>query len=432
MKTSLFIALRYLSPFRQGSLRRVRGAIISIGLSLVPLIVVLEVSDGMIQGITARILELGTYHIQVLGPPNAPPSQREALIKSIEPLPEVLSVTEEVQGIGLLYSSEGSKGVTLRAVPKEIWNQDARFREYLKILEGEFDLSDPSGLVIGRDLSEKIGVGVGDFVRVITPYSLSGNTILSRVSKFRVAGIVSSGYQELDRIWAFISKERQRILSPQASRTVIGIKVKSPYKDLSRIQATLYQLIPPSYRVYTWEELERSRMLSFQTTRYLLLFIMVLIVVVSSVNISSTLWILQMEKREELAILKSYGFKPRQIETLFYCLGAGIGIVGAFLGTALGLGASVSINELIIGVEYLVNNGLNLFRMVLTQVGVGIGGGEIQILNPQFYLEKIPFVLKPLEVTVCSFLTILLSILSSVLPARSAARLKPLEVLSRH
>ncbi len=432
MRVSLFLALRYLSPFRTGSLRRIRGAILAVGLSLVPLIVVLEVSDGMIQGITARILEVGTYHLQVIGPSTRDPIEEATLLSELRKVPTVLSVTEEYQGVGLVYAGKKSAGVMIRALPPRVLEIDQGFSRFLQILDGSFELKDPGSVVLGAELASKLDVHPGDTVKVVTPYSMEGDSILSRISTFTVKGVVSSGYQELDKLWFFISLERSRILSPRASRKLIGIKVKSPFGGLGATVQEVYRILPRAYRIYTWEELESSRYLSYRTTRYLLVFIMALILAVASVNISSTLILLQIEKRDELAVLKSMGLSAEQITRLFYTIGAWIGILGSVLGVGIGLAVAVSINEIIVALEFLLNNGREMLRMILGGAGILVEGSHIRILNPQFYLEKIPIVLDFQEVMGAAFFTVLLSVLASVLPARSAGRLKPLEVLVKH
>ncbi len=432
MRVSLFLALRYLSPFRTGSLRRIQGAILSVGLSLVPLIVVLQVSDGMIQGITARILEVGTYHLQVLSPSSGNSKEEVTLLSELRKVKTVISVTEESQGVGLAYSRGGSAGVTIRAVPPRAWEMDKGFARFMKMIEGTFDLLDPGSAVLGAELASKLKIHVGDTLKVVTPYSIEGDSILSRVSTFNVKGVVSSGYQELDKLWLFISQERSRILSPRASRKLIGIKVENPFQGLLPVVREVYRILPRSYRVYTWEELESSRYLSFRTTQYLLIFIMALILAVASVNISSTLILLQIEKKDELAVLKSMGLSSKQIIRLFYYFGAWIGILGALVGVGIGLAMAVSINEIIGGIEFLLNNGWEILRWLLRTTGIVVEGANIRILNPQFYLEKIPIVLDPFKVLGAAFFTVLLSVLASLLPARSAGRLRPLEVLVKH
>jgi len=432
MRLTLYLALKYLSPFRPSSLRRIKGAVLAVALSLIPLILVLEVSDGMIQGITSRILEVGTYHLQVSG---YAPMDKEGFgswVKKIEEVPGVESVALEYQGVCMVYSPEGRAGATVRAISSSLWKEDPRFKKFIQVKEGEFDLSPSDAVVLGSELASRLKVTVGDTVKLLTPYSLGGDSILSRISTFTVRGIASAGYQELDKLWIYIPVERHSILSPGASRSLLGIKVQDPFGDLSPLVASIYPLLPQGYHLYTWSELESARYLSFKTTRYLLIFIMMLILSVASVNISSTLIMLQIEKKDEIAVMKSYGFSPQQVVWLFLGLGVSIGLLGTVLGVGIGLALSVSINEIVGILEYLINNSLELAHFLLFRPQTTVSVPVVRILNPEFYLEKIPVVLKLSEVLGASLFAILVSILSSYFPARAAGALKPLEVLSRH
>ena len=102
--------------------RYLKSAVLGIGLSLIPLIVVLEVADGMIEGITRRYVELGTYHLQVLLPERE--AAPEQLLEELEAAPEVRLALTERRGLGLLYTADSRLGVTIRAVPPSLYERD--------------------------------------------------------------------------------------------------------------------------------------------------------------------------------------------------------------------------------------------------------------------------------------------------------------------
>ncbi|MBN1837679.1 MAG: ABC transporter permease, partial [Spirochaetales bacterium] len=104
------------------------GSVLGIGLSLIPLLVVLEVADGMIEGITRRYVEVGTYHAQVLVPGSESPGEFAGLAETLRRVPGVTQVIPERQGIGLLYTPEERTAVTIRAVPPGLYRGDEGFR----------------------------------------------------------------------------------------------------------------------------------------------------------------------------------------------------------------------------------------------------------------------------------------------------------------
>jgi lipoprotein-releasing system permease protein len=432
IRASLFLASRYLFSPLGGPVRRIRGAVLAVSLSLIPLIVVLEISEGMIQGITARYLELGTYHLQAVSFDDIRNDELDEILNRILSRPGVSLAVSERQGLGLAYSRTGRTGATIRAVPETLWMQDEGMRRYLKVLEGSFDLFTPDSAVLGSELAGRLGVKVGDSVKILTTRGFSGDSFIPRVSTFIVRGIVSTGYQELDKLWVYIPLERgNRILSRETSRSILGIKVENPFGDLGPLVESLYSGLPPGFRIYTWYEIERAQFMSFRTTKYLLLFIMALIICVASVNISSALVMLQIEKRDELAILKSLGLGPGDIYLIFQCVGFVVGCLGTFLGTAGGLGISLYINEIIVLVETGLNAAADIAGIFLNPFGTA-SGEPIRIFNPQFYLEYIPITIHPGEILGAACFSLFISLLSSYLPSRAAAGIRPIEVLRKH
>ena len=125
-RLALFLSSRMLRG-RDGTARYLRGSVIGIALSLVPLIVVMEVSTGMIEGITARLLEVGTYHVQV-SLPSGPGGGHGATGGIHFRVHGVVAAVPERQGTGLLVTPRSAAGVTIRCVPSDIFAVDAGFR----------------------------------------------------------------------------------------------------------------------------------------------------------------------------------------------------------------------------------------------------------------------------------------------------------------
>ena len=427
----LVLGLRMLfSPASRLS-RYLKSAVLGIGLSLVPLIVVLEVADGMIEGITRRYVELGTYHLQVLLPENDPAPR--TLLETIESVPDVRLALVERQGLGLLYAGSSRLGVTIRAVPPSLYERDADFRRYLSLDSGSFTLDSASDILLGREVADRLGAGPGDVVKLLTTVSLPGRSAVPKVTRFTVRGVFSSGYQDLDKLWVYIPlASGRRILSGNGTSEFIGVKVEDPYSRLQHQVTDLRRQLPPGARVYTWYQLEKANYKCFQTTKALLLFIMAMIVVVAAFNISSSLVMVVLEKSQEIAILKAMGAHPAEIRRTFLVTGFSTGLAGAVVGLLLGLLIALNINELIAGLE----NFLNTLLLLISRLGLSVFGPkqpppEITLFNSAFYLEKIPIRLELGELFGVTALTLLLATLAAYLPARRAGRIRPLEILRR-
>jgi lipoprotein-releasing system permease protein len=247
-----------------------------------------------------------------------------------------------------------------------------------------------------------------------------------------VRGVFSTGYQELDGLWVLVSSAQgERMLSSSRSSTILGIKLPGGHVPLYRRSVEVQDALGAGWAVYTWYELERAQYKSFQTTKALLVFIMVLILIVASVNISSSLVAMVIEKRQEIAILKSTGTHPQGIALAFVITGLITGVVGTLIGLAAGMAISVNINAVISGLE-TVTTGVTMVAARVLAPFVTLPEAQIDLFNASFYLERIPIRINPLEILLVGAFSIGLATAAAYFPARSAARIRPLDVMRKH
>jgi lipoprotein-releasing system permease protein len=428
-----------LGPPRDGAARRrggrgeryLRGAVLGVALSLVPLIVVLVVADGMIEGITARYVEVGTYHLQAqpLGSPAA--GELQSVAEAARSLRGAASAFIEEQGYGVALAGARTAGAAIRAVDPAFLD-DPGVRRYLVAKSGEARLDSSNEILLGYYLARSLGAKVGDAVSLVTERRsrfASGSELAPKVSVFRVRGIVSAGYRELDSLWAFVSlKAGSRILDPGASRTIVGIKVADPYDDLEPFRRSLSAALPDGWAASAWPEVERNVFKSFSTTRALLLLIMALAVAVAAVNVGSAVVMLALERKRDIAILKSAGAGPGFIAAVLCLAGLGTGGLGTLIGLALGCLAAWRVNDLIAGAEFAVNLASRLGSALSSSA---TAPAAIKLLDPAYYLERIPVHLRPLEIALVGALSIGLCLLAALIPARRAARQSPLDIFRK-
>ena len=408
------------------------GSIVGIGLSLIPLVVVLEVADGMIEGITRRYLEVGTYHFQVTLSGNATLDSYESLAERLRSSKGITRVIPERQGMGLLYTESERGAVTVRAVPPSLYREDREFRKYFQVLEGSFDLDDPKAILVGREIARKLDVKVGDTVKLLTMVSTPVGRSLPRISSFVVTGVFSTGYQELDKLWTYIPiRTAERVLPGGSSTTFLGVKVADPFQRPDAQLRSLEADLPEEARAVSWYDLERANYKSFQTTRALLIFVMALIVAVATINISSSLIMVVIEKTEEIGVLKAMGADPGEITRTFVLTGLCIGFAGVVLGLSLGLVVALNINSILAGAEVLVNWLVFAARKIASPILPVLSSTPVRLFNAEFYLEQIPIRIKIGELFAVSAASLLLSALAAFFPARAAGRIKPLEVLRK-
>lgn len=421
MSGPVFVAKRLF--FRQHRERNgghpLTGASVGIALSLIPLITVDHVVDAMIESIVARYRETSTFHFQIH---HWGETELDEWNKTAEGALRINSVSDawiERQGFGLARARDTREGLTLRSLPSDLAERDRSFASFIEFDSGRWDLSTLDSILLGRESSRKLGATVGDEIRILTVRRVGGDRYVPRVSKFVVRGVFSSGYQDLDRTWAFITLETGwSILSSENSLTFIGGKFQNPNENLDKSVAALADSLSGKWNVYNWRELNGYLLGNLETTRRILLLIMALIVLVAVFNVTSSLMMLTLERQREIGILKCAGCSPSKITGIFVLAGAMASILGILVGIGSGLLVARFINEIIAGIEAL----LGLFTT----------GSGPKLLREGYYLQHIPIEIRWESAILIGLATFLLSLGASALPASRAAGLKPLDVLRKH
>jgi lipoprotein-releasing system permease protein len=357
--SNLFIALRYLTGRNSGGARYLLGAVAGIGLSLIPVIVTLIVADGMIRGITDRFIELGTGHLQVWPYREADTGSAAAadddILSIIRETHGVRGVWRQRESLGIIAGSTGKTGISIRAIENSYW-QDEGSRRYLSAVAGEAAIMADNEALIGGELAALTGAEVGKTIRVVTLRQSSSGRTVPRTTIFTVKGIISSGYHELDSMWCIISYEvGKKILSSPPSGDPFVVKINNAYKDTGEVAALLNWRLPEDFWAYQWKDLLRSQYSSYESTRQLLLFIMLLIVLVAAVNVSSATSMLVIERQRDIAVLKAFGVSPKMISGIFLWGSFLTGLCGSIIGISAGLIIGRFINQIMRGIEAVLN-----------------------------------------------------------------------------
>lgn len=406
------------------------GAMLCIGLSIVPLIVVISVTNGMIEGMTERIIGLSSSHIQAFVAANI------SKVKTPESFIEYAGETAKCRGVVNVYpqveisalaaGKEGRCGIELRAVQKDIFIRNESFNKLFEVCEGNIaDFTGDDGsekrpqAVIGKKMAEDMQLHAGDVFRVITTRTV-GEKIVPKLTAFKVAAIVSSGYQELDQFWVFIPLEAAYTsLSMESATYNVMIETENAFSpDLVRIQRKISENFGRYANVYRWDQIHTAEFENFSSTKVMLVFVMMLIVLVATVNISSAIVMLVMERQKEIAILKSIGAKPQGITLAFLLASLACGAGGLIFGVPVGIILTVFSNQLVHGLEKLVN--------LFSAIG---GGGEVHLMDPAYYLAEIPVDLPVNQIILIIISVLFLSLVVSYIPSKKAGKEKPLDIL---
>ncbi len=424
------LILRLFHRRARTSSRPVLGAVAGIALSMIPLIVVLFLSDSMIRGITDRYIETGSYHLQLRTYRDRNEAEWRDTAKKAESVNGISLATLEHSGMGLAYAGEQQSAVSLRAVDPSVFDRDSGFSSFITMLDGRFSLTDETSAVLGRETAERLGLTVGDSFRIMTGKTLSSGKYIPRISRFRVNGIFTTGYQDLDKLWVFIPLERGwKIMKDSESATRIMLKTSDPYGNLSSQINGLRSVLGDSrWGIYTWLSLNRSQQSNYRTTKSLLILIMVMIVLVAVMNISSSMVMLVMDNEQEIGIMKSLGMENSLLSRQYIITSALAGGTGSLIGIAAGTLISVRFNDLIKGGEWLINLVLSLFYTLSGRVNPG----PVSLLNREYYLENFDVSPEPVVLAVIFISTVILSMMAALIPVKHIGRISPLDILRKH
>ncbi len=327
-------------------------------------------------------------------------------------------------------------GAAVRAVPDDFFT-DEYTKKLFEVKEGDFRFQKKREIILSEKMSEILNVKVGERISLINVNARSGGKVSPRNYMFTVAGIISCGYQELDQLWAFISlKDGFEVLPKNNAEFIFGVSTTSPFApELNLWCDELSDFIFEDtddfnyydFSIGTWQEINSSQFENFSSTKMLLFLIMILIVLVASVNISSALVMIVMERSHEIGILKTMGATQSGITASFMLTGLFAGIAGLCLGLPLGLLAAVNINHIILFMEKLLNY-ISAFFYALFSDETFV---SFKLLDPAFYIQKIEIIIPLKELLAIAFLTVLISLLVSIVPSIKAGKEKIMDTLRK-
>ncbi len=196
-------------------------------------------------------------------------------------------------------------------------------------------------IVIGQDLAETIGAGVGDTVQVISPQGeLTPLGPVPRYRAFRVVGIFKSGFYDYDAHYGFVGlKEAQSLFSEPDVISVISFKVDDMDKA-DVIGREIAEAAGKGFETTNWKEQNRELFRALALEQIVTFIVLALIVCVAALNILIALTMMVMEKTRDIAVMMSFGVSETQVRRIFLLQGLLISVIGTALGLVVGYGLS--------------------------------------------------------------------------------------------
>ncbi len=409
MPFELFVAMRYLLARRKQVVLSIVSLISIVGVAagVTALIVALALNSGFQKEFQERILS-ATTHVTLLRIQNQPIQGYDSLADQMKDIENVVAVSPAVYSQALLQSDLGrSQGVHIRGLDPARPQFMGGLLE--RITEGDtasFGQRSPvPEMIVGEDLAGALGLLVGDQVRAVgmrgelAPFLIGR---FPRYKRFKIAAVFKSGLWEFDANLALIPLREAQVFEGFSDQEVSALEFR--LRDIYRADATAQELRARAGKTFattTWIELNRPLFAALELEKLALFIAIGLIVMVASLNIIITLTMMVMEKTRDIAIITAIGGLPSTILRIFLFQGVIIGVVGTAVGAVVGCGLA--------------------WYLETYQV--------ISVDKTVYSISYVPFELRPADVLVVLVMAVLISSLATVVPARAASRLNPVEGL---
>lgn len=406
----VFIGLRYTRAKRRNHFISFISltSLLGVALGVWALITVLSVMNGFEKELRQRILGV-TAHAVVTQVGDWLSDWRGAA-RRLERVPEVVAGAPFILGQGMLAHRRTVSGVLVRGV---LPDREARVVD----LSGHFvsgrlaDLRPGGfGIVLGRELADRLNVAVGGKVTLITPQGqVTAAGLLPRLKRFTVVGIFEVGMFDYDSALAFIHLDDAARLYRTGGR-VSGLRLRLTDVFLApRLRGFLADLLGEDYYVRDWTMDHANFFRALKIEKTAMFIILLLIVAVAAFNIVSTLVMLVTDKQADIAILRTLGLSPAGVMAVFVVQGSVIGASGVLLGGVLGVLTALNIETIVPAIERLFN-----YRFLAADV---------------YYISELPSDMRWTDVGLITGVGLLLSLLATLYPAWRAARIQPAEAL---
>ncbi|AWF81580.1 lipoprotein-releasing ABC transporter permease subunit [Microbulbifer sp. A4B17] len=409
-----FIGLRYAGAQRRnddsaGLVSFISGlSMIGLILGVALMIVVMSVMNGFDRELRERILGIMPHVTIYNASPDVDWSQvRQQVVSD----PAVLSAAEVWQVNALARRGAEVTPLLVQGVNPETITEVSNIGDFLK--STSFDaLVNPSepGVVLGKGIAEKLGVEAGDYLSLIVPNndSATGARRAARVAGFKVAEVFHSG-TVLDQSLALVSWQQAKALAGGSGGAGVQLRVDEMLEANWIMRRLLQELPRGNFYGTDWSRTHGNLYQAIQMSRNLVGLLVFLIIAIAAFNVVSTLVMVVIDKHSDIAILRTMGASTRQILLTFVSQGALVGLVGAVVGGALGVLGSLTVTNLVAGLESMLG---------------------IQFLKSDVYpVDYLPSQLVWGDVALVVAAGFVLSLLATLYPALKASQVQPAAAL---
>jgi lipoprotein-releasing system permease protein len=412
MKYELFIGLRYLQARRRETFISLITVISILGvmIGVMTLNVVMAVMTGFEETLRDRLLGINAHAAVVRS--GEPMGDYEKVMEQVKNVDGVVAVSPTIYGQVMLTSGSRVSGVVVRGVDPDRVNRVVNIQRYLR--EGSLaglktqhpiQVEDRTvllpGIILGERLANQLGVFYGSPVQVVSPLgSPTAIGVIPKVRRFAVSGVLRTGMSEVDSTLVFMGlAEAQKFFDLEGAATNIELRI-SNVNQSREVADEIQRRLGFPYFAEDWTRLWPNLFSALELEKTVYFLVLLLMVLIGAFNIVSTLVMVVMEKKKDIAILRSMGATRQSIRKIFLLKGCLIGIVGTTLGVILGL----------------------LVCALISQY-------EFNLPKDVFLISTVPVRVYLSNFVVVACASFVVCLLASIYPARQAAKLDPVEII---
>jgi len=405
MSIEWFVAQRYLrSPNRPAVLRLVTiFSVLGVAAGVCTLVISLAMNTGFRETLQEHLLSV-TSHVSLTRPGSSGIHDYDALAKKLATISGIRSATPAVYQTVLLSFGGQARGIVAKGI--DAGSEAVNGAALRKLSAGKLDFSadqdGAEGIVVGKQLADEWKISPSDFVTMTSPQGrLTPFGLLPRTRRFRVSGIFDSGFYDYDANWCFMDiKSAQELAGASDVVNVIEFRLSDP-EQAEQVAEGIKSQTGPGFSAATWMEENRPLFRALRLEKLVTAIFLGLITFVAGLNILAVLSMTVTDKAKDVAVLLSLGARREQIRTIFLWQGIAIGACGTLVGLVLG---------------YVFAWSAGTWHWIP--------------LDPQVYaVSFVPFHANLLDGLWIASAAMLISVGATLVPARAAARLLPVEIL---
>ncbi len=405
MSFEWLVALRYLrSPNRPAVLRLVTLlAVLGVAAGVTTLVIALSMNTGFRQAIRDRLLSV-TAHVNLkpLNPEGI--HDYRALTARLTGTPGVSSIEPAIYNTVLLSCGGRARGIVLKGIDPELATHAGEALQHMASGGASF-APGADGipiLLVGRILSEELKISSGDYVTLTSPQgNLTPFGMLPRAKRFRIGGIFDSGFYDYDANWGFVTLSSAQALAGVGDVvSLLEVRV-TKLDDARAVAEELVQRAGPGFMATTWMDENRALFRALSLEKLVTALFIGLITFVAGLNILVVLTMTVTDRARDIAVLMAMGARRAQIRRIFLLQGLAVSIAGIIAGLVAGY-----------GLAWIANR------------------WKLIPLNPEVYaIPYVPFHANGFDAVWIAAAALVISVAATILPARSAARILPVEIL---